>query len=103
MVVAEHRVVQKWSGAEQVKLHWVPSQVAVPFAGATHAVHELPQLATEVFDTHCEPHLWKPATQVKSHVAPLQLGVAFAGAVHGVHDVPQLATSVFDEHCAPQR
>jgi hypothetical protein len=29
-----------------------PLQVAWPFAGAWQALHELPQVATSVFDTH---------------------------------------------------
>jgi hypothetical protein len=41
-------------------LHWmpqlVPLQVAVPFSGEGHGVHEAPQVCTEVFDAHAEPH-----------------------------------------------
>jgi hypothetical protein len=39
--------------------HDVPLHVAVPFAGAAgHAVHELPHVASAVFDAHVLPHAW---------------------------------------------
>jgi hypothetical protein len=38
--------------APQLAPHAVPSQVAVPPAGAAHAVHDEPQLAVDVFETH---------------------------------------------------
>ena len=41
----------------QVKPHDVPSQVAVPFAGAVHGVvHVVPQVATAEFDAQVLPH-----------------------------------------------
>jgi hypothetical protein len=40
----------------QLKPHFVPSQVAVLFAGTGHAVHELvPQFAVSPFDTQVPP------------------------------------------------
>ena len=41
--------------ASQVSPQLVPLQVAVPFADMGHAVHELPQLLTDVLGRHCEP------------------------------------------------
>jgi hypothetical protein len=41
----------------QVKPQDVPSQVAVPFAGAAQGVvHEAPHVATAVFSAHVLPH-----------------------------------------------
>jgi hypothetical protein len=43
----------------QVNPHAVPSQVAVPFAGGVHTVHDdVPQLLMLVLSTHVEPHRW---------------------------------------------
>jgi hypothetical protein len=80
-----------------MKPHAVPSQVAVPLAGAVHAVHEdEPQLLTLVLATQVDPHRWKPLLHAKPQLVPLQVAVALAGAVHGVvHDVPQVAGLLF--------
>jgi hypothetical protein len=40
----------------QLKPQLVPSQVAVPLGDVGHAVHELPQVATALSETHCVPH-----------------------------------------------
>ena len=84
--------------------HAVPSQVAVPLAGAVHAVHDdVPQLLTLVLDTQVDPHRWKPLLHANPQVVPLHVAVAFAGAVHGVvHDVPQVAGLLFGWHELPQ-
>jgi hypothetical protein len=107
----------------------VPSQVAVPCAGGTHAVHEVvPHDATLVFDwqvplqswlpgsqapmhdavsaMQAVPHAFCPTAQVIPHLVPSQVAVAPAGAGHGVQDVPQLATSlsaaqVLSHRCVP--
>ena len=43
----------------QVNPHAVPSQVAVPFAGGVHTVHDVvPQLLMLVLRTQVEPHRW---------------------------------------------
>jgi hypothetical protein len=39
----------------QLELQVVPSHVAAPLAGAAHAVHELPQVATALFETQLPP------------------------------------------------
>jgi len=74
----------------QVTPHFVPSHVAAPLAGTGQAVHELPQLFTELFKTQaplhaCSPeeHVQPPHVQALVHVAvpvPSQASVAF-----GVH------------------
>ncbi len=38
------------------KPHVCPLHVAVEFAGGTHAVHEVPHVATAVSETHWLPH-----------------------------------------------
>lgn len=106
--------------ALQVALHEVPLQVAVPFVGTGHGVHDRPQLLTLLFDTQVPPqlcvpvehvplhadvlemhaplHNLKPVLQVTPHDEPLQVAVPFAGTGHGVHDVPQLLTLLFPRH-----
>jgi hypothetical protein len=104
----------------------VPSQVAVPCAGGTHAVHELvPHDATLVFDWQVPlqswlpgsqapmhdavsamqvvPHTFCPMAQVMPHLVPSQVAVAPAGVGHGVQDVPQLATSLSAAQVLPHR
>jgi hypothetical protein len=41
----------------QVNPHDVPLHVAVAFAGAVHAVHELPQLLGDVLSAHAPPQV----------------------------------------------
>jgi hypothetical protein len=54
-----HVLPHGWYPVLHVNPHKVPSQVAVPFAGAAgHAVHELPHVASAVFDAHVLPHGW---------------------------------------------
>ena len=53
-----HSPLQKLAPAAQVKPQLVPLQFGVEPAGPVgHAVHELPQLFTSVFDRHWLPHL----------------------------------------------
>jgi hypothetical protein len=84
--------------------HDVPLHVAVPFAGAAgHAVHELPHVASAVFDTHAPPHSWNPVLHAMPQVLPLQVAVPFAGIVQAVQDViPQVAGLVFATHWPEQ-
>jgi hypothetical protein len=42
--------------ALQIKPQLVPSQLAVAFAGGEHAVHDVPQVATEVLLTQTPLH-----------------------------------------------
>jgi len=87
-----------------VNPHAVPSQVAVPLAGAVQAVHDdVPQLATPALDTQVDPHRWKPLLHAKPQAVPLHVAVAFAGAVHGVVQlVPQVAGLLFGWQELPQ-
>ncbi len=97
----------------QVKPQAVPLHVATPFAGTGHGVHEPPQVATSLFDTHAPLHTCcpaghvrtqvdpigaKPALQVNPQVVPLHVATPFAGTGHGVHELPQVATALFDTH-----
>jgi hypothetical protein len=109
-----------------VKPHAVPSQVAVPCAGGTHAAHEVvPHDATLVFDwqvplqswlpgsqapmhdavraMQAVPHTFCPTAQAIPHVVPSQVAVAPAGAGHGAQEVPQLATSLSAAQVSPHR
>jgi hypothetical protein len=42
----------------QVKPHEVPLHVAVPFAGAVHGVHDVPQVAALLLLAQLPPHAW---------------------------------------------
>jgi hypothetical protein len=88
--------------------HDVPSQVAVAFAGALHAVHDVnPQLLTLLFSTHAEPHRCAPGLHVEPQLVPLHVAVALTGVGHGVQDVePHDVTLLFnwqipEQSCAP--
>jgi len=87
-----------------VNPHAVPSQVAVPFAGAVHAVHDVvPQLLTALLATQVVPHRWKLLLQAKPQLVPLHVAVALAGAVHAVVQlVPQVAGLLFGWQELPQ-
>ena len=87
----------------QVKPHAVPSQVAVPLAGAVHAVHDdAPQLPTLVLATQVEPHRWNPLLHAKPQLVPLHVALALVGAVHGVVQlVPQVAGLLLGWHELP--
>jgi hypothetical protein len=81
----------------------LPSQVAEPFVGTAHAVHDVvPQLPIEPFETQAPPHRWNPLLHWNPHVVPSHVAIALAGAVHGVQEVPQLATAVFEAQAFPQ-
>jgi hypothetical protein len=51
-------LAQRTVPALQVIPHDVPSQVAAPWTGTAHAVHELPQLSTLVLLSHAELQAW---------------------------------------------
>jgi hypothetical protein len=101
----------------------VPLQVAVPFAGAAHAVHELiPQEAGLEFGVHCPEQMCIPgsheqafvlgmhapahsfmfAGQVGRHDVPLQVTLPPVGAWQGEHAVPQVATSLSETQLPAQ-
>ena len=98
-----HSPLQKLAPAAQVKPQLVPLQFGVEPAGPVgHAVHELPQLFTSVFDRHWLPHLWKPVLQVKSHAPPTQAGTALVTAGHERHEAPHWVVLVSATHAPPQ-
>ena len=47
-------------------------QVAVEPGGSGQGVQEVPQLETDVLDTHTPPQRWKPTAQTQRCVATLQ-------------------------------
>jgi hypothetical protein len=52
----------------QVKPQVLPSQVAVPFAGAPQGVHDVPHEAVLLLETQPPSlHMWKPEKQVATH------------------------------------
>jgi hypothetical protein len=57
----------------QEKPQLVPLQVAVAFAGAVHGVHEEPQFAVLLFETHCPEHEWYPELHWHSWVETLHV------------------------------
>jgi hypothetical protein len=105
--------LQGWLLATHWSPHWrkpsrqrksqaLPLQLGIPFAGAGHAVHELPHESTLRLSRQSSPHLWKPARQVKAQSVPLQLASAFAGGLQARHAGPQAFTSVMDTQLPPQ-
>jgi hypothetical protein len=82
----------------QLKPQLVPSQVAIASAGVGQGVHEAPQFAGLMFETHCPEQAWKPVLQTKPQLVPSQVAVALAGGEQGVHALPQLSMLVFDTH-----
>lgn len=76
----------------------VPLHVASPPVGAAHAVHEVPQLAGEVFEAHMPLQAWWPAAHVKpQRWLALQTAAPFATAGQSSF-VQQL---VLGMHCVP--
>jgi hypothetical protein len=47
-----------------VNPQFVPSHVGDALAGGTHALHDAPQLSTDVLLAHAAPHWWKPELHV---------------------------------------
>ena len=80
-----------------------PSQVALPFVGVGHAVHDEPQFATSVSLTHVLPQRWNPALQMMPQFVPSQVAAEFAGIGHAVHDAPQRVASESAMQVEPQR
>ena len=72
----------------------VPSQVAYPFAGVVHAVHEVPQVDGEVLLAQAPPQSWYPELQPMPQPIPSQVAYPFAGVAHGVHEIPQVAIAL---------
>jgi hypothetical protein len=81
----------------------VPLHVAVPLAGTGHAVHELPHVATSVFDTHAPLHTCCPAGHVGVHVPATHEVVPPVGAMHDRLHIPQcIALEVVLTQAVPQ-
>ena len=86
---------QAWKPALQVIPHAVPSQLAMPFIGTVHALHEeAPQVAVLALDTHAPAHAWNPGLHVNPQLVPSQVEVAFAGGTQGEHDAAQVPVLV---------
>lgn len=98
-----HSPAHSLSPAGQVPPQLVPSQVAVPPVGVGQAVHELPQVATAVFEAQADAQVCVPVGQVKPQLVPLQVAVLPVGAAQAVHEVPQVATAVLATQAVPHR
>ncbi len=80
----------------------LPSHVAFALVRVGHGVHEVvPQLVTEVFDTHAPLQLWKPLLHVKPHIVPSHVALALVGTGHGSHEDPHPAIESLATHCEP--
>ena len=98
-----HLAPHRWLGAAHDIPHASAMQVAVPPAGAGHAVHAGPHVAGSVDATHAPPHLWNWGLHVKEHCAVVHALVAFATTGHLALHPPQLSTLVIGStHWAPQ-
>jgi hypothetical protein len=53
-----HALAHRTVGSAQVPPHLVPSQEAVPPVMSGHAVHEVPQFLTSVFETQASAQRW---------------------------------------------
>jgi hypothetical protein len=63
-----HEPPQALNPELHMKPQLTPLHVGEELAGAVHAEHDEPQLATLVLSTHAPPHSWKPALQSKSQL-----------------------------------
>jgi hypothetical protein len=77
--------------------------VALPPAGAGHAVQEDPQLLGLSLGTQKPPQLCVPAGQACPQKPLLQVANPPAGAAQAVHDAPQALASLFATQPLPQR
>jgi hypothetical protein len=84
--------------AGQLEPQAVPLHVASPPEGAAHAVHEVPQLAGDVFPAHVPLQAWKPLTHVKPQMW-LALHVAAPFVTVGQSSFVQQL--VLGMHCVP--
>lgn len=67
----------------------MPLHVGTALAGATHGVHEAPQVVTSALLTHWAPHAWKPLLHSNLHALCIHLTWPFATAGHTVLQLPQ--------------
>jgi hypothetical protein len=82
----------------------VPEHVVVPVpaVGPGHGVHDVPQLLTEVLETHVPEQLCWPAGQLRPQTPPVQLAVPPSGG-QTWPQAPQLLTSLLSvEQTPPQ-
>jgi hypothetical protein len=107
-----------------VNPHVVPSQVAVPCAGAAQVVQEIPQLLGLALGWHVPEQSWVPLLQTPEHEAawamhwpahslkpvgheppqlvPSHIADPPIGTGQATQAMPQLATSVLLTHCPVQ-
>ena len=108
----------------QVNPQLVPSQVAVPFMGVEHAVHDMPHEFALVFGWQVPLQSWLPLAQtpeqdaveamqtpahsfmpdgqVPPHIVPSQVAVPPVGTVQAVQLEPQELIAVLLTHELPQ-
>jgi hypothetical protein len=85
-----------------VNPQFVPSHVAVAFAGGTHAWHDAPHVLGDVLVAHAPAQRWLPALQVKPQLVPSHVAVAPMGGTHAVHEVPHELGEVLAAHALAQ-
>ena len=107
----------------QVNPQLVLSQVAVPFIGVEHAVHDAPHEFGLVFGwqvpeqswlplgqtpehdaveaMHAPAHSFIPDGQVPPHIVPSQVAVPPVGTGHAAQLDPQVSTEVLPTHELP--
>lgn len=77
--------------------HCPLTQLTDPLAdGAVQGVQLVPQVFTELLDTHWPLQSWKPLLQVSTHCPALQELTPLGEVGHGVQRVPQLFTDASD-------
>ena len=107
----------------QVNPHAVPSQVAVPFIGVEHAVHDVPHEFALLFGwqvpeqswlplgqtpeqdallaMHAPAHSFMPVGHVPPQVVPSHVALPPVGVEHAVQLEPQEVTAVLLTHDDP--
>jgi hypothetical protein len=82
-----------------------PSQLTVPFAGATHGVAlpqaEVPQLLMSVLAMHLAPHAWKPVLHASAQAPLWQRAVPFGSPGQATHAAPQAPAASFAAQVMP--
>jgi hypothetical protein len=86
----------------QAGTHCVPSQVAEPPVGCTHALHDVvPQLPTSLLLTHLPPQRWYPVAHDNAQLPPTHCAAPWGSVGQAVHDIPHAVASVSRAQPAP--
>lgn len=92
-----------WKPCEHSVPQSLPSQIAIAFGAAGHALHRLPQVIGSKFETQLLPQRWYPAMQVKSQVPLVHEGIEFGPPLHEMHCEPHAVGVFAGTHETPQR